>query len=81
MNGYDANDVNGDLYWYDTSSCPGGWNITATDMIVGTTDLKPSTTAFTVQFQTGLASIYVPQTSFTALKNLLNTQLNPTKSA
>ena len=26
MGGYDENDLVGDIYWYDTSDCVGGWN-------------------------------------------------------
>ena len=44
MGGYDENDLVGDIYWYDTSDCVGGWNQTATGMWLDETDILPNAT-------------------------------------
>ena len=44
IGGWDPNDLTGDIYWYDTSDCPGGWNMTATNIWIGDESILPNST-------------------------------------
>ena len=51
MGGYDPNDISGDLTWYDTSDCIGGWNITGSGLALGDESILPNADVMpTVEF-------------------------------
>lgn len=41
LNGYDNNDFVGNLTWYDTSQCIGGWNLTTNAVTLNDHDILP----------------------------------------
>ena len=41
LGGYDKNDFVGNLTWYDTSECIGGWNLTTNVITMGDTSILP----------------------------------------
>lgn len=52
IGGYDTNDFVGDLNWYDTSDCPGAWNVTGSDLNIGDdTNINPEVgTPYEIEF-------------------------------
>ena len=78
IGGYDTNDFVGDLNWYDTSDCPGAWNITGTDLNIGdNTNINPEAGAdFEIEFQIGYPYVSVPESSWDTIKELIGTTLN-----
>ena len=77
LGGYDHNDFVGNLTWYDTSECIGGWNLTTDVITMGNTSILPYAGETTVvEFQTAYPYIGFPGTSWTQIKNLVNSTYN-----
>ena len=78
LGGYDKHDYTGNMTWYDTSDCIGGWNLTTTVITLGDTDILPVAGETTVvEFQTAYPYIGVPKTTWTQVKELVDTTYNP----
>lgn len=81
LGGYDPNDVVGNLTWYDTSDCIGGWNITASNLAIGDESIMPnSTQGPVVEMQTAYPYIGLAEVSWNATMNLINSTWNPDAS-
>lgn len=81
LGGYDSEDYNNTLTWYDTKECVGGWNLTTTVITLGDEDIMPVAGESTVvEFQTAYPYIGVPDTTWAQVKEFVNSTSNPTFS-
>ena len=73
LGGWDERSHSGDLVWFDTSACVGGWNMTAADVTfsadmewIGVPD-EEVVEMPTIVFQTAFPYIGIPEPEFTPL--------------
>ena len=82
LGGYDSYNFVGNLTWYDTSECVGGWNLTSDVVTLGGEDIIPYPGDETIiEFQTAYPYIGVPDTTWAQVKEIVsnaNLALNST---
>ena len=79
IGGYDTNDYVGNMTWYDTSDCVGGWNITGSALTIGNDmNLNPNgtDTDFTIEMQVGYPYIGIPTYTWNETVKMMNETLN-----
>ena len=73
LGGYDSHNYVGDMVWYDTSACVGGWNLTSEVVTLGDSSILPNPDNYTViEFQTAYPYIGMPETSWTTTKEFVS---------
>ena len=75
IGGYEPDYMKSDLTWFDTSDCPGGWNVTGTMLTLddGTT-LDTGADNFVVQPQLAYPFIGLPEKAFITLNDTIKAQ-------
>ena len=84
LGGYDKNDLQSDITWYNTTDSIGSWNITAADMTIGDENVNPTQVAAgeetigpLVNFQIGYPFLGLAANTYEAYKTLIFDVWNP----